>query len=106
MEISYTCSDGDIFFPQTWEGKIRLINPAEGEMEVMAHGSCFHILCGRYVNGYYVCIPNINVGTDLSKPEDVFWNQEHLEACYPELSEIDVISITRALAAASCYIAI
>ncbi len=106
MEITYTCSDQDLFFPQTWEGRIRLIDPDSGEMEVLARGSSFHIFFGRYINGYYLCIPNINVGTDLSNPADLDWNQEHLKACFPGLSEIDIISITRALEAASSYITI
>ncbi len=100
MKIPYTCSDQDPLFPHTWEGQIIPIDPAAGEMEVTANGSFFHIICGRYLNGHYLCIPNINVGTDLSEPDDVFWNRAHLSACYPNLSETDIISITEALAVA------
>ncbi len=104
MEIPFTCTDNDLFFPQTWRGKIRLVDPLSGEMEVSARGSYFHIFCGRYCNGFYLCIPNINVGTDMAKPSDTFWNREHLENCFPSLSRVDIISITEALAAVDSYI--
>ncbi len=104
MEITFTCCNHDTNPPQKWEGHIYPIDPLFGEMRVTARGSAFHIFYGRYINGYYLCIPNINVGTDLANPSDVFWNREHLSACFPKLSKIDIISITEALATANEYL--
>ena len=105
MEIPFTCTDPDTCFPQTWQGRIKLIDPLSGEMEVSARGSCFHIFCGRYCNGFYLCIPSINVGTGLAQLNDTLWNREHLECTFPTLSRIDIISITGALAAIGSCIA-
>lgn len=104
MEIPFTCTDQDTYFPQTWRGKIRLIDPLSGEMEVSARGSYFHIFCGRYCNGFYLCIPNINVGTDLAALSNTFWNQEHLQSCFPDLPRADIVSIVSALAAIDSFI--
>lgn len=104
MEIPFTCTDHDTYFPQTWHGKIRLADPLSGEMEVSARDSYFHIICGRYRNGFYLCIPNINIGTDLAALSDTYWNQEHLLRCFPNIPRADIISIVSALAAVDNYI--
>lgn len=103
MELTFNCSNNDIFFPQTWEGRICILDPGSGEMEVSARGSLFHIICGHYRDGNYICIPNIHVGTSMADFSDTFWNREHLRNYYPDLSDVDIISITNALAVASSH---
>lgn len=104
MELTFTCSNLDAPFQKGWKGKLKILNPDTGEMVVTARGSYFHIFCGSYCNGHYLCIPNINVGTDLGPLDDTFWNEERLRQYFPKLSDVDIISITRALAAAKDYL--
>ena len=104
MDMKFTCRQPDAPSTRTWEGRIHLINLAKGEMEVTARDSYFHIFCGKYCNGYYLCIPNINVGASLAPLDNTYWNQEHLEEAFPKLAEVDIISITQALAAAKDYL--
>lgn len=106
MELSFTCScaDDDVSSPHRWKGRIQILDPDSGEMDVSARGSLFHIICGRYRDGNYICIPNIDIGASMADFGDTFWNREHLRNCYPDLSKVDIISITQALAVAQDYL--
>lgn len=105
MELSYQCHGHSGMKPNMWTGQIRLFNTTlPCEMEVNTQGSYFHILCGRHEYGNYICIPNWNIGTELSNLTDSFWNLEHLVNTYPELSMVDAISISDALAAVAEYL--
>lgn len=107
MELHYICTGTDHMKPKHWEGYIRLLkNSVPYELEVTARHSSFHILCGKHEYGNYICIPNWNIGTELAGLSDRFWNFERLTTYYPELSPVDAISITCALATLSEYIAI
>ena len=65
---------------QTWQGTIELIRTSEGHIEaaITGRGSYLHIITGPQVNGKYICIPNYNVGSELSSYKDFFWNKEQL----------------------------
>lgn len=82
----------------TWEGTIvpiRLTDPYEAE--VTARGSLFHLIVGTHKYGNYICIPNLDIGTELASLSDYFWNYERLTGC-TDLSDTDARSIVHALA--------
>ncbi len=91
---------------EAWQGTIRLIrlNPPVFEAEVEARGSSFHILFGRHAYGNYIVIPNWNIGTELSRLSDVFWNTERLRQYGGKISRVDVCSISYALSELGKYI--
>ncbi len=106
MTFDYRCSK-DNSNAGSWKGKVRLmttVNPYE--MTVTARQSCFHIICGSYAHGNYLCIPNLGVSTELSGLNDTFWNLERLTMNNPDLSETDAISIIYGLKAISAYLSI
>lgn len=105
MVLSYQCHGHQDMFPKTWSGHIRLLRRTPPcEMEINTRGSYFHILFGPHEYGHYICIPNWNIGTEISLLTDRFWNLERLINTYPNLSVVDAISISDALAAAAEYV--
>ena len=48
------------------------------EVNVEARGSSFHLIFGSQVNGMFLCIPNWNIGCDLSRLSDRDWNMDSL----------------------------
>lgn len=50
------------------------------ELSVDYNGNNYMVIYGRHINGGFCCIPNWNVGCELSQPEDVFWNREKLSS--------------------------
>ena len=88
----------------SWTGEIIPIRlDAEPyEIEISARGSYFHLLVGHHAYGNYICIPNWNIGTELSSLSDSFWNLERLKGT--ELKEIDACSVTYALVELSKYV--
>jgi hypothetical protein len=107
MNLKFNCSYKDDNKTSRWKGNIKLIScGVPYELEVSARQSRFHIICGKHQNGNYLCIPNWNIGTELSGFSDYFWNTERLTTYYPELSMVDVISITTALVKLSEYISV
>ena len=107
MELNYICNGTNDMKPKRWKGHIRILTDSTPyELEVTARNSSFHILCGRHKYGNYVCIPDWNIGTELTGLSDRFWNFERLTTYYPELSPVDVTSITCALAKLNEYISI
>ena len=73
------------------------------ECEVSSMGNNFHILSGKHKYGRYICIPNWDVGTELSDLSDVFWNRERLEK-YAKLNRLEASSIAFGLAAVASYL--
>lgn len=72
------------------------------EFEVKARGSYFHLLIGSHAYGNFICIPNWNVGTELSSLSDLFWNCERLSKT--NLKNVDACSVAYALQELSNYI--
>lgn len=48
------------------------------EVIVNARGSSFHLIFGKQVNGMFLCIPNWNIGCELSNLFDRDWNMNSL----------------------------
>ena len=48
------------------------------DITVEARGFSFHLIFGNKVNGKFLCIPNWNVGCELSELRDRKWNTESL----------------------------
>lgn len=106
MELDYLCVwKPGVEPPGRWPGRIRLIKDTDPyEMEATARYSSFHILCGKHKYGNYICIPNWDIGTELSGLSDSFWNFERLTTYYPNLSKADAASIVGALERLDKYI--
>jgi hypothetical protein len=73
------------------------------EAEIQANGWSFHVIIGTHMNGNYICIPNWNIGSELGRLEDTFWNKERLEK-YTSLGEENSKIIAAALAKLSAVI--
>lgn len=105
MELNFICIGTDDMKPKRWHGHISLLKDCDPyELEVTARYSRFHILCGKHEYGNFLCIPNWNIGTELSNLSDSFWNFERLITYYPELSKVDATSITCALVKLGEYV--
>lgn len=99
MTFYYSCSN-DLSDSASWKGQIQLITTADPyEMIVSARHSRFHIICGTYSYGNFLCIPDLGIATQLAALNDTFWNLEQLTFNNPDLSETDAISIICALKA-------
>lgn len=63
-----------------WDCTINLVSQHGSfyEAEIDGKGSSFHVVTGPHVNGMFLCIPNWQIGCELSHLSDVFWNSEQL----------------------------
>lgn len=50
------------------------------EASLYLNGNSYHLIFGRQINGWFLCIPNRHIGTELAHPSDTFWNQKSLES--------------------------
>ena len=66
------------------------------ELDIEADGRMFHTIVGKHQNGNYICIPNWDVGSELSSLGDEFWNSERLRN-HTLLNEDNVAAIVRAI---------
>lgn len=106
MIFDYRCSKSNSL-SSSWEGQVQLLSTVHPyELKVTARGSCFHIICGRYAHGNFLCIPGSGVATELATLSDTFWNLERLTNNHPDFSQTDAISIIYALKAISSYLTI
>lgn len=89
---------------QIWTGKIipLQLESEPYEVEVSARGSYFHLLVGHHAYGNYICIPNLDIGTELASLSDVFWNLERLRNT--KLKKVDACSVAYALLELSKYV--
>lgn len=46
------------------------------EAIIESDGESFHIIYGKHKGGYYLVIPNFNVGCEMSNYKDIVWNKE------------------------------
>jgi len=86
---SGTCKD--------WTGSIQWAS-ADGdvlEAVLAARGSSFYVIAGEYMYGWYLCIPEWGIGSSLTRPDDVFWNQEQLRKY---MEHVDAVSVSCGLA--------
>ncbi len=105
MNIDYQCHGFPTMKQKIWTGNIKILKQMPPyEMEVNARGSYFHIIIGSHKYGNYLCIPNWNIGIELSCLTDNFWIFERLTNTYPKLSTVDAISISDALSNVAKYL--
>ena len=79
------------------EGKIQISaikQPLEMYMETV--GCSFHLIIGKQANGYFICVPNWGIGSDVGHLSSYVWNYERL-SYYTALDEIFIIAIVQAL---------
>lgn len=71
-------------------------SPELKELEINGLGFYFHVFYGPHAGGYFICIPNWNIGSEMAGPCDVFWNVERLSNytnLRPEYAELVCRSI-------------
>lgn len=51
-----------------------LYSPLEAIVE--SDGESFHIIYGKHNRGFYLVIPNWNVGCEMSDYKDIMWNRQ------------------------------
>ena len=95
--MEYICILKDGSRRETWTGELHLLRGAPGqfEAEISGRGTCFHILAGRHEYGNYLCIPNHDVGCELSRFSDIFWNEERLSRL---MRKVDAVTVAAGLA--------
>lgn len=81
---------------ERWQGEIRLIGHCGAcyEAEITGRGTYFHVIAGKHRYGNYICIPNHNVGSELSDYRDLFWNTERLSVF---LRKVDAVTVANGL---------
>lgn len=95
--MEYICILKDGSRRETWTGELHLLRGASGqyEAEISGRGTYFHILAGRHRYGNYLCIPNHDVGCELSGFSDIFWNEERLSHL---MRKVDAVTVAAGLA--------
>ena len=58
-------------------------------------GTYFHILAGVHKDGNYLCIPNHDVGCELSDFSDIFWNEGRISNL---MRKVDAVTVAAGLA--------
>ena len=48
------------------------------EVDVETMGYSFHLIFGKQIHGWFLCIPNWNIGCELADPSDRNWNLNSL----------------------------
>ena len=91
--MNYTCILKSGSRKETWTGQIILLSTGNGwyEAEINGRGTYFHILAGRHKYGNYLCIPNHDIGCELS---DIFWNEERLSHL---IRKVDAVTVATGL---------
>ena len=86
-----------------WTGEVKVIGCGTDAVELIIYGrgSCMNAVVGRYRNGQYICIPDLDTGCPLGRLTDTFWNRERLSSHMPE---VDAITVADALKAVSEYL--
>lgn len=81
---------------ETWTATIHLLNRSEQscEIEITGRGTYFHLIVGQHRYGNYLCIPNHDVGCELSFHQDVFWNTERLSSL---IKKVDAVTVAYGL---------
>lgn len=104
MILDYKCSQ-DGASGKKWSAQAQLLTYEHPyEVKVTARGSCFHIICGCYTYGKFLCIPSHGIATELASLSDTFWNLERLTINHPDFSTVDATSIIHALKVISPYV--
>ncbi|WP_070369678.1 hypothetical protein [Acetobacterium wieringae] len=79
MTFDYACCK-NLSGKASWTGQVRLITTVDPyELTVTARNSSFHIICGTYTHGNFLCIPDLGVSTPPAALNDTFWNLKMLD---------------------------
>ncbi len=97
FDCKYEHEDGLV---DIWKGEISVIRKEKHltEARVVGRGSALTIALGVYVNGNFLCIPDIDVGCPLSHWTDTFWNLERLSRL---MNPVDAATIVYGICALS-----
>lgn len=95
--MEYTCILRDGSRREIWTGKLTLLRwrPGWYEAEINGRGTYFHILAGRHKYGNYLCIPNHDVGCELSDFSDILWNEQRISGL---MRKVDAVTVAAGLA--------
>lgn len=77
---------------ETWMGELHLLRAGADwyEAELNGRGTYFHIIAGRHKYGNYLCIPNHDVGCELSDFSDILWNTQRIKGL---IREVDAVTV-------------
>lgn len=104
MTLEFSCSKGKSSTDK-WTVQAQLLSlHAPYEVSVSARGSAFHIICGEYAHGNFLCIPSHGIASELASFGDTFWNLERLRYNHPTFSLVDAISVIQAIKHISSYL--
>lgn len=94
--MEYTCILRDGSRRETWTGRLILLGGKPGyyEAEINGRGTYFHILAGRHRYGNYLCIPNHDVGCELSDFSDILWNEQRISSF---MHKVDAVTVAAGL---------
>lgn len=94
--MKYTCILKDKARKEVWKSDILLLRAGVGqyEAEINGRGTYFHILAGRHKYGNYLCIPNHDIGCELSDFSDIFWNTERINGL---MRQVDAVTVATGL---------
>lgn len=56
-------------------------------------GYSYHLIYGKHLYGYYLVIPDWNIGCEMSHYNDVFWNKESLIKAGLSVKKASIISV-------------
>lgn len=97
MKYHFDCKSRVSPHSASWKGTVDIIKKGDPcEAEVQARGSCFHILLGTHMYGNYICVPEWNIGTEVSSYEDIFWNEERIRSL-GNIKKADAVSLACAI---------
>ncbi|MBP3896269.1 MAG: hypothetical protein J6D57_00320 [Mogibacterium sp.] len=91
--MQYTCSRQSDFYTTTWDGNVEVLDAYNNSFEcrISGRGSSFHAIIGSYMNGHFLCIPDMEFGCPLAgDPCDVLWNLSLLMEYLPEVDAITI----------------
>ena len=91
--MDYTCILKSGSRREIWTGELILLVVGNGwyEAEINGRGTYFHILAGQHKYGNYLCIPNHDIGCELS---DIFWNEEKIGSL---MRKVDAVTVATGL---------
>lgn len=94
--MEYTCILRHGSHRERWTGKLTLLQkgPGQYEAEISGRGTYFHVLAGQHKYGNYLCIPNHDIGCELSDFSDIFWNEERLRSL---MQAVDAVTVATGL---------
>lgn len=93
MPIKYSCN----YKNQEWAGTIKEIRNygSYAGCVISGRGSSINAYIGKADEILWICFPNHNLSSTLSKPDDIFWNSEKLGEMFNSI--IDGITIAQGI---------